>query len=61
MKLLENIPVINVYLCVHFEPPLGQECAYVCHDLRAGKEGIYCNNGEYKASNSHTSDLHLRK
>ena len=26
---------------VLFEPLLGLECAYVCHKLRTGKEGIY--------------------
>ena len=47
-------------LCVHFEPLLGCECAYVCHDLRNKKEGIYFKKREYKRSKWHTSDLYLR-
>ena len=27
-------------LCVHFEPLLGWEYAYVCHHLKTEKEGI---------------------
>ena len=27
-------------LCVHFQPLLGWECAYVCRDLRTEKEDI---------------------
>ena len=29
-------------LCVHFEPLLRCECAYVCPNIRTEKEGIYC-------------------
>ena len=48
-------------LCVHFEPLLRCECAYVCPNIRTEKEGIYCKQSPCKTSNWHTSDFHHRK
>ena len=44
--------------CVHFEPLLGWECAYVCHNIRTEKESTYGKNSEQKTSNWHTSEFH---
>ena len=48
-------------LCVHFEPLLRWECAYVCHDIKTEKEEIYNKQREYKTSNWHSSDGDLGK
>ena len=44
-----------------FEPLLGYEYAYVCHNERTQKGDIYSKKQEYKTSNWHISDLHLGK
>ena len=44
-----------------FEPLLGWECGYVCHNVRAEEEGIYGRKPEYKTSNWYTNDPHLGK
>ena len=38
-------------LCVQFEPLLGWESAFICHDLRTEKEGIYVKRQENKRNN----------
>ena len=44
--------------CVLFESLLGWECAYLCHDKRNEKEGIYNKTRENKTNNWHTIDLY---
>ena len=44
-----------------FELFSGWESEFVYHNLRTEKEGICSKQSEYKASNWHTSDLHLGK
>ena len=67
MKLPEKTVYLRYALFLHFccsvrfEPILGWECAYVSHDLRTKKEGIYRKLREYKANNCHTSDLDLER
>ena len=48
-------------LHVHFEPLLGWELTFVCHNLRTVKEDIYSKWSEYQTSNWHTSDLYQGK
>ena len=55
---IEIWPLFSSF-CVYFEPLLGWKCAYVCHDLRTEKEGIYVKKREYKRSNWHLGDLAL--
>ena len=44
----------------HIEPLLGWECAYVWHDLRTKKEGIYVKKREYEISYWHTLTLQIQ-
>ena len=40
--ILGKYDCLSVGLCVHFEPLLGWEYAYICHNLRTEEEeGIY--------------------
>ena len=56
ISIKKNVPLSKCdhffqKLCVHFEPLLGWESAFICHDLRTEKEGIYVKRQENKRNN----------
>ena len=45
-------------LCINFEPLLGQESVYVCHNLKPGRKGLYDKQSQYYDQNiRHSQNL----